>query len=109
MIKTFSSKRYALVAALAALVVMLPDMAAASATAGLENGVCTIVNLLTGKIGRTIATVGIIFLGIGAFFGKVNWGLAIIVSIGVMGIFGAAAIASQLGSSVGSSGDTCSV
>lgn len=106
MVKSVSMTRYALVFALLALVVLTPDMA--SALTGLQNGVCTIVNVLTGKIGRAVATVGIIFLGIGAFFGKVNWGLAIIVAVGVMGIFGAAIIAKELGNSVaGTAGSTC--
>lgn len=107
MVKTLSMTRYAIVFALLALVALTPDMA--SALTGLETGVCTIVNVLTGKVGRAVATVGIIFLGIGAFFGKVNWGLAIIVAIGVMGIFGAAIIARELGNSAtsGSAGTGC--
>jgi type IV secretory pathway VirB2 component (pilin) len=94
MTKTISMTRWAFVFALLALVAITPDMA--SALAGLENGICTVVSALTGKIGRAIATVAIVFLGIGAFFGKVNWGLALVVSVGIVGIFGATFIAKQL-------------
>ena len=60
---------------------------------------CEIVAAITGKVGRAIATIAVVFLGIGAFFGKVTWGLAVAVSIGIFAIFGAATIIRQFGAS----------
>ncbi len=105
MVKSLSMTRYALVFALLALVALTPDMA--SALGNLTGGVCSIVNVLTGKAGRAVATVGIIFLGIGAFFGKVNWGLALVISIGIVAIFGASSIATNLASQAGGTTGNC--
>lgn len=58
---------------------------------------CRIVNAITGKVGRAVATIAVIFLGLGAFFGKVTWGLAVAVSIGIFAIFGASTIVNQFG------------
>ena len=46
---------------------------------------------------KILATLGVLFLGIGAFFGKVNWGLAVMVGVGIAGIFGANQIVTVLG------------
>ncbi len=51
---------------------------------------CTIASYLNGPIARTIATIGIIFLGFGAFFGKLNWGAVLTTALGIFIIFGAA-------------------
>lgn len=56
---------------------------------------CEVVSAITGKVGRAVATIAVVFLGIGAFFGKVTWGLAVAVSIGIFAIFGAAKIVDQ--------------
>lgn len=53
---------------------------------------CTIANTLNGPIARTVATIGIIFLGFGAFFGKLNWGAVLTTALGIFIIFGAAQI-----------------
>ncbi|NDF11567.1 MAG: hypothetical protein EB060_01960 [Proteobacteria bacterium] len=89
--------------------VLMPEMAFAQ-TAGTGDldtvtgaKMCLIVKALTGQTGRAIATVGIIILGIGAFFGKVNWGLAILVAVGVIAIFAAASIVGAMGAG----GSTC--
>ena len=66
---------------------------------------CQIVRAITGRIGRAIATIAVIFLGFGAFFGKVTWGLAVAVAIGIFAIFGAASIVTAFG---GGEGSNCS-
>ena len=66
---------------------------------GVGAKLCTVVQAVTGRIGRAIATIAVVFLGIGAFFGKVTWGLAVAVSIGIFAIFGAATIVTQFGGS----------
>ncbi len=80
--------------ALAALIALAPEMAAAGgAPATFGQTICNVVKLITDDVGKALATLAIIFLGIGAFFGKVNWGLAVMVAVGIAAIFGAAAIA----------------
>jgi type IV secretory pathway VirB2 component (pilin) len=58
---------------------------------------CNVVEWFTGPVGAGIATLAIIVIGIGALMGKVSWGMAIIVGIGVGVIFGAPTIVDALG------------
>lgn len=77
---------------------MLPDAALASNNA-LEAVFCNIVSLLTGTTGKAVATVAIIAVGVGALLGKISWGMALIVAVGVALVFGAGTIVSALGAS----------
>ena len=92
---------------LAALVVMLPDMAlAAGNNTPMGNVLCTVKGWFTGNTGKGLATIAITIIGIGALLGKVSWGMAMIVGIGVAIVFGAAGIVDALnagtaGASVG--------
>ena len=72
-------------------VMLLPDAAMAQTNA-IEELFCNIVHKLTGPTGKAIATVAIIAVGIGALLGKISWGMALIVALGVALIFGAATI-----------------
>lgn len=67
------------------------------------NVLCNVADWFNGPVGRGIATLAIIVIGIGALMGKVSWGMAIIVGIGVAVIFGAPAIVNELGTG----GDGC--
>ncbi len=106
--------------ALAVLSIVAPEMAHATATSttGLStigNTVCGVYNCIaTSTLVTVIATVAIFFLGIGAFFGKVNWGLVIMVALGIAVLLGALAIAATVtgnsncsGKSLGSAATTC--
>jgi type IV secretory pathway VirB2 component (pilin) len=81
---------------LSALFMMLPEISMAS-----DDAIgCTlhkITHRLQGKIGRGIATIAVVFLGIGLFLGKLSWGLAVAIGIGIGGIFGADQIVTWLG------------
>lgn len=89
------------------LMVALPEVASASSTTsggsaaqdfgGVGAKLCEIVRAITGNLGKAIATIAVVFLGIGAFFGKVTWGLAVAVGIGIFAIFGAAQVVSRFG------------
>lgn len=58
--------------------------------------VCTIYTcIVDNNMLLAIASISILFLGIGAFFGKVNWGLVIIITLGIVVITGAMQIASS--------------
>ena len=91
-------------------VMILPDLAVAGSTtesssAGgstISNVLCDVVDWFTGPVGKGIATLAIIIVGIGALMGKVSWGMAIIVGIGVAVIFGASTLVDDLGGSSGS-------
>jgi type IV secretory pathway VirB2 component (pilin) len=48
-----------------------------------------IVDVLTGPMGKAIASLAIIALGIGLFLGKLSWGLAVATALGIAMIFGA--------------------
>lgn len=75
---------------------MIPDSAFASGNA-LEQVFCNVVTLLTGTTGKAVATVAIIAVGVGALLGKISWGMALIVAVGVALVFGAGTIVSALG------------
>lgn len=89
----------ALLLAVIALVGM-PDAVVAQAVAeGAEgtivsDAVCRVVNQLTGPIGRGVAAVAVIFVGFSLFLGKISWGLAIAIGMGIAAIFGANEIVS---------------
>lgn len=76
---------------LSAVVIMAPDLAAAVDTP-FGNIFCTVVAWFTGNTGKGLATIAITIIGIGALLGKVSWGMALIVGIGVAIVFGAAGI-----------------
>ena len=65
---------------------------------GIASSLCTIVQWFTepGGIGSALGSLSVIFLGIGAFFGKVTWGTAVTFTAGIMAIFGAPGIVSSL-------------
>ena len=86
-------------------VMLLPvDALAGTITIGGGSGgnpigtlLCNVAGWFTGPIGSGIATLAILVIGVGALMGKVSWGMAIIVGIGVAVIFGAPAIVGMLG------------
>ena len=91
----------------ATALIMLPELAAAATSSGsgmdfVTDKLCNIIKFLTGGIGKAIAVLAIVILGVGAFFGKVNWGLAVTVTVGIIGIFGAFSIIEAVGSNSGS-------
>ena len=83
---------------LCAVIVLAMGASNAFAAAAVGTGLCSVPNaVLNGNIGRAIATLGIIIIGIGATLGRVTWTQAIIVGVGISVIFGAVAISSMFG------------
>jgi type IV secretory pathway VirB2 component (pilin) len=76
------------------LTIIFPTSAFAdpAATSGITAVLCNVVNQLQGGIGKAIATIAIIVLGVGLFMGKLSWPLAVATAIGIGMIFGAASI-----------------
>lgn len=90
--------------ALAILATALPEIASAGDSLGVR--ICKVYHCyVSSDLMIIIATVAIFFLGIGAFFGKVNWGLVIIVVLGVVVITGAMQIGSAIAKGTGT--DNC--
>jgi type IV secretory pathway VirB2 component (pilin) len=102
-------KNYALIAftlCFISLILFMPEMSFAATTTpatttstSADPLACTINRIqqtLTGALGKGIATIAIVALGIGLFLGKLSWGLAIATSIGVGMIFGAGQVVTWL-------------
>lgn len=88
---------------LAVLVISVPDISfAATGDTPMGNVLCTVTKWFTGNTGKGLATIAITVIGIGALLGKVSWGMAIIVGIGVAIVFGAAGIVDAMMANSGS-------
>ena len=57
-----------------------------------EGAMCNGYAIFNGPIGKTFALFAIVALGVGFFLGKVSWGTAIAIALGVGALFGAPAI-----------------
>lgn len=55
----------------------------------ITNILCNAINQITGPVGRAISILIIISLAIALFIGKVSWGMAIAVAVGMGILFGA--------------------
>jgi type IV secretion system protein VirB2 len=94
--------------AFAILATMIPLESFAANDNPFQTVLCNVVNFFTGPIGKAIATIAVIFVGIGALMGKISWGLAFIVAVGIALVFGAAALVNAVSSGVpGSTGQSC--
>lgn len=60
------------------------------------NVICFIIGIIYGNLGRGLAVLAVIIVGIGATLGKVSWGLAMTVAIGVGTVFGAVPLVAYL-------------
>jgi type IV secretory pathway VirB2 component (pilin) len=106
-LQTISAQRDAawsafLTLALFAGVMLLPSVALADTP--IADTLCTLVEWMTGTTGKAVATLAIIIIGVGALMGKVSWGMAIIVALGIAIVFGAEQILELLDSGDGSGG-----
>lgn len=86
------NQSHLLMFSLMAVALFLPDFALADADNPIELVLCNVVEIVNGPAGAAIATLAIIVIGLGALLGKVSWGMAIIVGLGIGIIFGAEAI-----------------
>ena len=85
---------------------MLPGEAFAALNS-VEAAMCNVVNLLTSTTGKAIATIAVIVVGIGALMGKISWGLALIVALGIALVFGAATIVDAVATGSGTITTNC--
>lgn len=80
-----------------ALVVLMPEIASAAMPDSITNALCNIVMIINNGVAKGLATLAIIFLGLGAMLGKVSWGTAVIVAAGIGVVFGAGGISTLMG------------
>lgn len=98
------TKNLGIAFAFAIAILAMPELALAEGEGGLgdvaENPLartlCNVVGWFTGSVGAGIATLAVIIIGVGALMGKVSWGMAIIVGLGVAIIFGAPKLISAM-------------
>jgi type IV secretory pathway VirB2 component (pilin) len=84
-------------AALAAFAVLL--FSSTNAYAGFN--LCPVVeSLFYGGLAPGIATLGIIGIGVSATFGKITWGMAVIVGVGIAAIFGAGTLVADFSNGI---------
>ena len=57
---------------------------------------CNVVTMIWSDVGRGIATIAVMVMGIMAAIGKASWGQALLLAIGVSLVFGAPTIVPQL-------------
>jgi type IV secretory pathway VirB2 component (pilin) len=72
---------------------------AAYATGNVGPVICTLIRneMFTGSLGKAIATIGVLVVGVGAALGKVSWTMAVTVAVGISCMFAARGIAAALG------------
>ncbi len=60
---------------------------------------CAWLNLemFAGQLGKAIATIGVLIVGVGAALGKMSWTMAVTVACGISGMFAARAVAGSFG------------
>ena len=96
-----------LIALFGTVIVMMPDFAYATSDTPMSAVLCTAASWFTGSTGKGLATIAITIIGIGALLGKVSWGMAIIVGMGVAIVFGAGSLVTTLSTSAGNAAVGC--
>lgn len=91
----FSDPKTVFTAFIATLLTLMPEMALAGDNP-IGDVLCEIVSWFTGAVGKGVASLAIIVLGIMALFGKANPAMAISVVIGITMMFGATPIVNEL-------------
>ena len=86
---------------------MIPDAAYATPPNAIEQALCNVVVLMTSTTGKAIATIAVIVVGLGALMGKISWGMALIVALGIALVFGAASIVDAVGGGPTGTGNAC--
>ena len=82
---------------LAFLLVILMVSTAYATNSAMGNALCNIVQIVYGNLGRGLATLAVVVIGVGATLGKTSWGLAMTVAVGIAVIFNAGTVVGYLG------------
>lgn len=84
---------------LAFVTIFMLNMTSVYAVGNVGPALCTMINneMFAGQLGKAIATIGVLIVGVGAALGKVSWTMAVTVAVGISCMFAARAIAGSLG------------
>lgn len=98
MLKTTVLARTLNICALVIVTLALPaeSLAQMNNIAPVDNTLQGLINILTGTIGTSIAVLGVIFVGLLAFVGRMSWAVAGAVIGGIVLVFGAPAIVTAI-------------
>lgn len=80
------------------LLLIFIQNAYAAVNTAMGDVLCNIVYMVYGNMGRGLATLAVIIIGVGATLGKTSWGLAMTVAVGIAVIFNAESVVGYLGS-----------
>jgi type IV secretory pathway VirB2 component (pilin) len=87
-----------LMALVSVIIVTLPDFAFAwGQDTPMGMVLCNAASFMAGSAGKGMATIGVSVIGIGAMLGKVSWGMAMTLGIGIAILFNAPYIVNDLG------------
>jgi len=92
-----SAMKFALLAGLSLLALEPTIAMAAAATDNLTTAANSILGLLTGTLGKAVATIAVVIMGMMAMFGKLEWERAFKVILGIAIVFGAASVITLIG------------
>lgn len=59
--------------------------------------ICRAVELVTTDAARAVATAAVVTIAIGALLGRVSWGMAVMIGVGIAALFAAPQIANFIG------------
>lgn len=87
------TRRFALIFMAAAALMLVPEVALADPATVL----CAFAGYAQGNLGKGIATLAVITIGISAAFGRASWTQVVLVSVGISVAVGAATLLSTVG------------
>jgi type IV secretion system protein VirB2 len=76
----------------AIILTFFPEVAAAADATKIQGILCNVTKEISGGTGKAIAILIVISMAIGLFVGKITWGVAIAVAVGMGILFGAEGI-----------------
>lgn len=93
---------------------LLFSFSAAAATStndptGIITIFCNVINQITGGIGKVISILILISMAVGLFLGKITWGVAIAVMVGMGLLFGAASVVDVISSNSAAAGPAAAI
>ena len=85
-----SYNRFSMLCMLMMFLIAITVVQDAMASDAITKVLCNAINQLTGTVGKSIASLIVISLAIALFLGKVTWGIAVAVGMGIL--FGATGV-----------------
>ena len=101
---------YLMLSALAVTAFSLVPESALASSANVKifaRTICNVIAVLQGDVVRAIAAFGVIFLGFSLFLGKITWGVALAIGVGLGAVLGAEQIVNAMGNNSSGKDLTC--